>query len=501
MTENRPLYISCVFWGEEFSYYYTEYFLATLIASKNLPAIKGVRECKLLVATTLDDFNKINELPITKEVEKYAELVFIEIPPCPPGVHGCNHMGVGHILATDMAFRDKAYLCALVPDMLMSNGTIEFINQKIEAGYSSVLCTCMRVEDIGFLASVRKFGRKRLNENISNGCTPLEISGRELVDATMNNLHSQSKAWEFGKSYFAGFPVAPFWVAEKNRSWIIHSLHWVPLMLDYSVVDNHDKSCLEQWTMDGDYLHDNFGGAKNSVYIVVDSDEAIVSSWSPKEDRAVSISESFKWIDKLPDYFFKTIKNYILLAYVTKSIEAIHKTYNNEIFDKTKKELFTIPIVWHIDGNSSISIDKVADITRIINGITKEDPNIIYDKLSKDYLKIDHQEYELHQKKIAFFQKRIAFYPLMLKKSFNLFLSLIDFIFILNKVSYKLKMVFYLFHGRYLQSKDLIKSGNYIILIEKMKIALKRDKHYLLRYKIFWYTNKMLWHLKNFSRK
>lgn len=492
MNSNRPLYISCVFWGEEFRNFYADYFLSTLIASKNLPSIKGLRACKLLVATTREDFLVIQDLPITKEVEKYAELVLLEIPPCPPGVHGCNHMGVGHILATEMAFRDRAYLCALVPDMLMSNGTINFINQKIEDGHSSVLCTCMRVEDKGFLADVRKFGKINKNEIIRNSNKSLEITGSELVQATMSNLHSQSLSWEFGKSYFSTFPVAPFWTLEKNQAWVIHSLHWVPLMLDYGVVENHDKTCLENWTMDGDYLHDNFGSTNKSAYIVVDSDEAIVTSWSPKEDRAVSIYNSYSWVEKLPDCL-KPIKDYVKHQHVTKGIESLEKTYNNQIFDKTKRDFFSIPIIWHVNGNKAIYKNKINDFYNLIIEIIKSEPNKDYEILSKNFLKINN---EYHNG----IEKKIVFYHWLIKNLLDLLFKIFDFIFIINKIVNKLKIIYYLYHGRFIQSKQLIKKGQYRILTNKIKIALKKDKHYLLRYKIFWYINKFLKFLKDFLK-
>ena len=57
------------------------------------------------------------------------------------------------------------------------------------------------------------------------------------------------------------------------------------MLLDYGAVGEHDTSTLEQWTIDGDYLFKNLGRSKK-VYVVQDSDEMFLASWTPMAESA-----------------------------------------------------------------------------------------------------------------------------------------------------------------------------------------------------------------------
>ena len=64
------------------------------------------------------------ETKIFQSLKRYVEPVFIEIPPCPPDRSGCQHMGVGHSIACEMAHRDKAFAAVLTPDCMLSKAVL-----------------------------------------------------------------------------------------------------------------------------------------------------------------------------------------------------------------------------------------------------------------------------------------------------------------------------------------------------------------------------------------
>src|SRR5208282_1900176 len=105
----RPFYFICVLWGERFREYFLEYCLPSLLAPGNLPALSTRSPSKFLIATRPEDWAAIEATAVFRAVARYVTPVFIEIPPCPPERSGCQHMGTGHRLGCEMAYRDKAY--------------------------------------------------------------------------------------------------------------------------------------------------------------------------------------------------------------------------------------------------------------------------------------------------------------------------------------------------------------------------------------------------------
>ncbi len=332
----RPIYVSCVFWGERFRDFFIDVFIPSLLSPGNLPAISEGRRNKVLIATTPEDYAIIEQTAQFRRMKQYAEPMLFPIPPAPPGVNGCQHMGVGHLQVTDQAFKDKAYLCALVPDMIISDGTLAFVEKKAREGYQAVLSTCIRVEEDGFLSGVRAAAGVDHLGKLGDTEAAIGLSGRQLVRISMDNLHSQGMTWNYDKPYFAQFPVAPFWPSAANNAWLFHSLHWVPLLLDYGCLEGHDQSCLKNWTMDGDYLHDNFTSVRS--WIVQDSDDAYVTSWSPADDRPVPLTYP-------PEMDYPDVGPMLKGIY-------LNKTYGDPIFDKMKQTLFFVPIRWHVGETS-----------------------------------------------------------------------------------------------------------------------------------------------------
>lgn len=347
MNLGNKLAVSVVCWGDHYNRNLDKYFLGSLLAPGNLPAIHERIKLFILIASPEKDFEQIRAGRNFQALQKFAEIIHLTIPECPPGVHGCTHMGLGHIKITEWAHENGAFLSALPPDMVLSDGLYTTIADKIEEGFCNVYATCMRCEEESFIPMVDGFNSKRKNNNPS--ADPFIVTAGEVVDATMHCLHSQCVVWDASKGNLSPFPVAPFWPLIPGKVWRIHSFHWVMLCLDYRNLKDHDQSCLEDWTMDGDYLFDNFRDLK--TYIIRDSAEGIASSWAPAKDRPVVPAAIQNGTD-LPSRVAVRVANATILR----------NTFRKPIFDKLKRKLFPIPIYWHVDDASILSatsIDKV----------------------------------------------------------------------------------------------------------------------------------------------
>ena len=63
---------------------------------------------------------------------------------------------------------------------------------------------------------------------------------------------------------------------------IIHSFSWAPLLVDYSAIKKHDTSTFENWTLDGDYIFQNFKNI-DLIHVVEDSDEIMLVSFTSEK--------------------------------------------------------------------------------------------------------------------------------------------------------------------------------------------------------------------------
>jgi hypothetical protein len=321
----RPFYFIVVLWGERFRDYFLEYCLASLLSPGNLPALNTTPRSKFLIATRPDDWAAMSASRIFGELKRYVDPVFIEIPPCPPDRTGCQHMGIGHSLACDMAHQAKAFATVLTPDCMLSDGSIAFLQQLARNGTELVLTAALRFGEEPFLGHLREAGLLN-GGNRADAGVPLIITGRQMVRAAVNGFHSQTLAYEWDAPGIVAISPAAWWRVPGEDGIVLHSLSWAPLLLDYAAVDDHDTSTFGHWTLDGDYLFKNSAKMKK-LYLVQDSDDLFLASWAPLADRPIKKTR-FPFEKFMAGYFFQF-------------------SFNSNFFDPLKRTYFFRPVRWH----------------------------------------------------------------------------------------------------------------------------------------------------------
>ena len=331
---NRPFYFIIVMWGAKYCDYFLEYCLPSLLAPRNFPILATTPSSKFLIATTANDWRQLSEAPIFRKMQQYVEAVHIEIPVCPPGLSGCQHMNVGHQLACTMAYRDKALGLVLTPDSMVSDGTIARLQELAGEGVELVVAAALRFGEEPFFAHLAEMGvippQKR-----AESCVPLTISGQQMARAAVNSFHPETLSYEWGAPFLFSIVPAAWWRVPEEEGVVLHSLSWAPLLLDYGAVAKHDTSTLEQWTIDGDYLFKNLGQSKK-IYVVQDSDEMFMASWTP-------MAESASVFRPIP--FFQTPLGKIVHKQL-KSLQFCSSFYS-DVFDPLRRQVFFLPVRWH----------------------------------------------------------------------------------------------------------------------------------------------------------
>ena len=322
---DRPFYFIVVLWGEAFRNCFLEFCLASTLAPGNIPALNTTPRSKFLIATRPDDWAAMRETEMFHLLERYVEPVYIEIPPCPAGVHGCQHMGIGHRQACDMAHRDKAYAVVLTPDSMLSDGSVARLQDLARQGTELVLAPALRFGEEPFFAHLRAIGAVPA-ERRGDTAAPLAIGGRQMVYAAVNGFHSETLTYEWDAPGLMAITPAAWWRVPGEDGIVLHSLSWAPLLLDYAAIGEHDTSTFDQWTLDGDYLFNNSADIKR-MHVVQDSDEMFLASWGPLAERPLRKTR-FPFDSLLAGHFFR-------------------QSFYSKFFDPLKRKLFFLPVRWH----------------------------------------------------------------------------------------------------------------------------------------------------------
>ena len=330
----RPFYFVVVFWGETFRNYLVDYCLPSLLAPGNIPVLTGGKN-KFLFCTTSQDWEALAKTRIFATLRQHIEPYLVEISPAPPGKHGCEHMGIGHKLATQMAHRDGAYGVFLTPDMMVSDGTVRALCRHALAGAKVVLVAAVRFGEEPLFQHLRAMGvlkeDERPSERTERGVA-LAITGRQMVAACIHSFHSETQRYEWEAPYFTSFPSACWWRVPGEEGIVLHSLSWAPFLFNYSAIEKHDTSAIENWTMDGNYVHQNFGDGSD-IQVVTDSDEMMLVSWAPLADRPQSL-------------FPNPLKMLPIIGHLIKG-GTLRASLLSGLFDRLKLRIFFLPVCWH----------------------------------------------------------------------------------------------------------------------------------------------------------
>ncbi|OGO90167.1 MAG: hypothetical protein A3F10_06370 [Coxiella sp. RIFCSPHIGHO2_12_FULL_42_15] len=357
MQTLRPFYFIVVVWGKQFRDYLTDYCIPSLLAPNNIPKLINNEKNKFLICTTLQDWQELQIHPTIIKLQQHIEPVLVEIPAPPQGVSSCQHMGIGHKIATEKCFADKAYGIALTPDVLVSNGTMESVQKHALAGKHVVLCAAVRFAEEPFFAGIQKMGLRSENNEFS-------ASSRQLVQLCLDSFHSETESYDFESANYKYIRAVALWKMPNKAGLLLHSLSWCPLLIDYGAMLQHDTSALENWTMDGDYIYKNIHD-HNKIYACQDSDEIMIVSWSPLQYHQLPLKS-------MPAHN-STAKKFINL----KNRFYLAATLKLSIFDPLKLKLFWLPIFWHVNDIDTQWKEKETFVAHVLTRL----PHPIYRKL------------------------------------------------------------------------------------------------------------------------
>ena len=320
-----PTYIIVTFWGEEYRRYFLDYCLPSMMAPGNIPAIRNKAAARLLIATRDDDWQALQSEPIFIAAKQHIaiEQVRYEAALETPNNKKMSVMSQGHKLLVQRMFKDRARGVVAHPDMILADGAIRKIEELAGHGYKAIQCISVRFANEGLVSDLRRDGR------IERG-KPIICDAEELARLSIKHMHSETVRLEFEADIDDQGACSFFWVVTPGQNLLFHSANWVPLMIDYGSMETHDKSTLDEWTLDGDYIAKNFSDAR-TVYTVPNTAELFFVCFTPEAKL------NYRKIRLLP-YRFPALRTTLKVVRSREYMRA------HGIWDAMKKQCYQLPI-------------------------------------------------------------------------------------------------------------------------------------------------------------
>ena len=319
------IYLAVTFWGEEYRRYFLDFCLASLLAPGNIPAITDKTAARLLIATNDRDWAALQSEPTFVAAQK---LISIEQVPFDNAAYSTAHekmlvMSEAHRRLARRMFDDRAHGIFIYPDMIAATGFIGKLEELARNGAAVVMFMNVRFANEGLINEVKRRGLVRPGE-------PMAMSSKELVRLTLRHMHSEMIRSGFENDCEHYGSSSYFWPVVPCEDLLFHCGCWIPSLIDYGCIDQHDDSTFESCTLDGDYVAKNLANSRN-IHFVRDTTELFMISFTPETTVHYSLARRLSF--RIP--IFRT---------ALKVREAHSFLYHQAPMDRLIREQFRLPV-------------------------------------------------------------------------------------------------------------------------------------------------------------
>lgn len=318
------LNLSVTFWGEEYRRYFVDYCLASLLSDGNLPAISDPASARFLIATTDADWAALQLEPLVIAASRYVsfEHVSFEVHSLVTSDEKMMTMSQAHRQLAERMHARRAYGVFLYPDVVLATGYIAGLERLAREGVKVALVMSIRHSHEGLRNALIGQGAERAGR--------IAVSPQQLVRLAIANMHSEVRRSGFESKYYDVGTVTFFWVVKTGENLLFHAGNWVPALIDYRAIRQHDLTTFTNYTLDGDYVARNFPDPAD-VYVVEDTSEICMVSFTPEEKVSYSLRP-------YTPYQIASLRRLL-------KIQSAHEVlYKRGYLDPIKRASFKIPI-------------------------------------------------------------------------------------------------------------------------------------------------------------
>lgn len=253
------LHLVTVLWGEDYANLFCHLALRSLLAPGNLPALVGKVKLHYFVYTTIKDAECIQKDPVWKHLQSLSTVHF-ETLPALDTTEKFSRVSEMHLIASNEAARNGAYISYVVPDCLYSDGSFGGLWRYIEEGSARAVMTLgMRTKRESTLNTLAK----KYGEDSSF----LKISPADCVALALDNLHEVERAMFWGENEHTTHLSHTYFYLNES-SLLAYCWHLHPIL----VKPNRSDISIRVGTIDGGEYLDAVIDSWDQVAVISDSD-------------------------------------------------------------------------------------------------------------------------------------------------------------------------------------------------------------------------------------
>jgi hypothetical protein len=359
-TQNRPFCFLIPIWGESYCQTFVDRCLPSLLAPGNFPLLDAAAGHRLLIATTVEDRQRIEHLPVMQRISRHVIPTYIAIstPEMPGYVGVIRHLSRCLKLLFDAAHSYRSYGCFLMPDLIFSAGLVASMSRSVQNGDHLLLLTAMRQIEEDVLADLAARELLPTGSMLSMSAEPLTISPRLVANLSIRHLHPEAVPYGESARHPRARPPFRFWSQDNERGLILRTFFAHPILMDFSVVPADHTVCLEHGDFESDYLGYAFAAsARNGrVRVVTDSDEAGLLSMT-----AGAVDHTRDWL-MFRRIGARLVPRLSLIADIRNAMLAYVRNSN----DPVRRETFRQSVRWHSGDIDEVWLSEEAKIKDLV---------------------------------------------------------------------------------------------------------------------------------------
>jgi len=211
--------LSLPVWGDAYVEAAASGLLRTLLAPGNLPALARKRKVRLEITTTARDRDAFEARPIMAALRRHAAIDYFIIPEAIaatplPRDFAYWIMSAGHHASMERACRAGTAVSFFTADMLLSDGSLEAAQRRLDRGVQAVLVRALEVE------------RGAVAPGDTKPADPLALTGRDLVDLGLARL-----GLDRAKTFPEGCRALTPCTFAVEGGYVAYGFHFLPLLV------------------------------------------------------------------------------------------------------------------------------------------------------------------------------------------------------------------------------------------------------------------------------
>jgi hypothetical protein len=361
----RPFDFMVPFWGKRYREYFVDLCLPSLLAPNNLSLLRVEDGHRFLIATTVEDWNAIEYMPIMSKLRRHATPIWVAVDGPPSEAQADSNAGYGITIEhqnycqkklLQAAYPRGAYGSLLFPDNIFSNCMVASLIKLVHAGYQLAVLPALRQAEEDTLDDLRRLGYLPFGTRLALTGEALTIPQRIMADLAVRHLHPEMSPYDQGKSVPRFALPFRYWRVPGDRGLLIHTFYAsAPILMDFKLLAADHADCLDRGHLENVYVSHNFAGCDH-IHVIQDSDEFAVLSLTPKAvNRASPAEQDLRgpwWARDLPR-----------MCNIRESMQV----YAGASRDVIKRDLFRVPIRWHRAELDRVWEEEERRIERLIS--------------------------------------------------------------------------------------------------------------------------------------